>query len=202
MDTDIYIDPRSSIIGNVKIGGNSSIWPGAVLRADLTTITIGCFSSIQDNSVIHGDKGYPVEIANFITVGHGAVIHGSRVEDCCVIGMNSIIQNGSIIGKGSIVAAGANIKPGSIVPPFSLVVGNPGIIKENRYTDYILNLESAFIYFFLSRYYIKNGKMLTDEIDSVYQKAKEAAVKINNRYLNNEITNIDIQNIFGPDADL
>ncbi len=199
MDSTIYIDPRAAVIGEVTIGGNSSIWPGAVIRADLTSISIGCYSSIQDNCVIHGDKGHPAILGNFITVGHGAVIHGSTVEDCSVIGMNSTVQNDCVIGRGSIVAAGANVKPRTVVPPFSLVIGNPGIIKENWDTNYISNLEGALIYFFLSRYYIKYGKMLKDKVSAVYMKAKEEAVKINIRYKNNDFK--DISDIYIYDID-
>ncbi len=199
MNSTIYIDPRAFVIGDVSIGENSSIWPGAVLRADLTGISIGCYSSIQDNCVIHGDKGHPVNLGNFITVGHGAVIHGSTVEDCSVIGMNSILQNDCVIGKGSVIAAGANVKPRTVVPPFSLVIGNPGVVKENWDTNYTSNLEGALVYFFLSRFYIKHGNMLKDKISSVYMKAKEEAEKINIRYKNNDFT--DISNIYIYDID-
>lgn len=191
MNSKIFIDHRATILGDVTIGDNSSIWPGAVIRADLTGISIGCYTSIQDNCVIHGERGYPVNIGNFVTAGHGSVIHGSKVEDCVVIGMNAIVQNGSIIGKGSIIAAGTNIKQGTVIPPFSMAIGNPMVIKENRFSDYILNLEGSLIYYFLSRYYIKSGTMNKEKIEYIYQKANDESIRINNILMKNETININ-----------
>jgi len=126
-----YIDPRAVVIGNVTIGEDSSIWPGAVLRGDYNSIRIGARTSIQDNCVIHiqGEE-YSASVGDNVTVGHGVILHGCTVESNCLIGMGSILLNGSKIGTGSIVAAGTLIPERMEVPPGSLVMGVPGKVRR------------------------------------------------------------------------
>ncbi len=191
-----FIHQHASCIGRVTIGSNSSLWPGSVLRADLSTISLGDYSNIQDNSVVHCDMGHPVVIGHFVTVGHGSVIHGSHIDDLCLIGMKSVLLNGTRVGKGSIVAAGSVIRQDTVIPPFSLAVGNPAVVKPERYTDYLTVLESALIYYLLSRYYHNNTIPTSENIAKLYQRAKEEAILLNQKILEGEIpsslANLDI----------
>ncbi len=126
-----FIAPTASIIGDVQLGENSSVWYGAVLRGDVNSIRVGANTSIQDNCVLHGEAGqWPDIVGNRVTVGHGAILHGCTVEDDCLIGLGSVILNGCVIGTGSIIAAGAVIREGTHIPPRSLVAGVPGVIKR------------------------------------------------------------------------
>lgn len=131
-----YIDPSAQVIGNVTVGERSSIWPGAVARGDVHSITIGEETSIQDNSVLHCDApDYPLVVGSQVTVGHLVMLHGCTIEDGCVIGIGSVVLNGARIGKGSVVAAGAVVPEGMQVPPGSMVMGIPGKIKREVTAD-------------------------------------------------------------------
>nr|WP_048204213.1 gamma carbonic anhydrase family protein [Methanobacterium formicicum] len=112
-------------IGNVIIGKNSSLWYNAVIRGDIESITIGSFSNVQDNSVLHSSKDFPLKIGDYVSVGHAAVLHGCKVDDNCIIGMNSTLLNGSHIQKNSIVAAGSVVPGGKVFPEGHLIMGAP-----------------------------------------------------------------------------
>lgn len=126
----VYIAPNATIIGNVTIGENSSVWFNCVLRGDCDAIVIGKNTNIQDMTMCHEDYGKPLTVGNFVTIGHKCVVHGCTIEDDCLIGMGSIVMNGARIGRGSIVAAGSVILEDTEIPPFSLVAGVPGKIKR------------------------------------------------------------------------
>jgi carbonic anhydrase/acetyltransferase-like protein (isoleucine patch superfamily) len=111
----------AKIVGDVKIGQNSSVWYNAVIRGDMGSISIGESSNIQDNCVVHS----PAEIGDFVTVGHSAVVHACTVEENCIIGINSTLLDGAIIGKNSIVGAGALVTAGKEFPEASLILGAP-----------------------------------------------------------------------------
>jgi carbonic anhydrase/acetyltransferase-like protein (isoleucine patch superfamily) len=111
----------AKIVGEVKIGQNSSVWYNAVIRGDMGSITIGESSNIQDNSVVHS----PAKIGDFVTVGHSAVVHACTVEENCIIGINSTILDGAVIRKNSIVGASALVTAGKEFPEASLILGVP-----------------------------------------------------------------------------
>ena len=121
----IYLAPTAVVIGDVSIGRGSSVWYGAVVRADMDRIVIGEDCSVQDNAVVHVDAGVPTLLGSRITVGHGAVVHGCVVGDDCLIGMNATITSRAKVGSGSIVAAGAVVVEGAEFPPGSIVAGVP-----------------------------------------------------------------------------
>ncbi len=126
-----YIHPTAQIIGDVQIEKQANIWPGVVLRGDVSAIKVGELTNIQDNSVLHGDYDAPVILGKRVTVGHGAIVHGCTVGDGCLIGMGAIILTGAVIGEGCIIGAGALVGEGKVIPPNSVVVGIPGkVIKE------------------------------------------------------------------------
>ena len=120
-----YIAPGAHVMGQVKLGNESSVWFGVVIRADNEPIIIGDRTNIQENSVLHVDPGFPMTIGVDCTIGHGVVLHGCTIEDGCLIGMGSTIMNGARIGAGSVVGANALITEGKTFPPKSLIVGSP-----------------------------------------------------------------------------
>ena len=125
-----FIAENATVCGDVVLGKDSSVWFGAVMRAESEPMRIGARTNIQDNVTVHIDNGYPVAIGNDVTVGHNAVVHGCTVEDGVLIGMGSTVLNGAVIGEGSVVAAGALVLEGAVVPPNSLVAGVPAKVKK------------------------------------------------------------------------
>ena len=103
----VFIAPGAVVLGDVTIGKNSGIWYNAVVRGDRDSIVIGKESNIQDNAVVHLGSGYPVEIGDHVTIGHGAIVHGCKIGDNTMIGMGAILMNGCKIGKNCIIGAGA-----------------------------------------------------------------------------------------------
>ena len=127
----VYVDLTAQVIGDVEISDHSSVWMNAVVRGDVHLIRIGAHTNIQDNCVVHVFKElHPTHIGDRVTVGHGAILHGCRIESDVLIGMGAKILNGAVIGGDSIVAAGAVIAEGTIVPPGSLVMGVPGKVRR------------------------------------------------------------------------
>ena len=127
-----FLAENATIIGDVTIGKDCSIWFNTVLRGDVNTITIGDKVNIQDGAVIHTLYQRSVaKIGNNVSVGHNAVIHGAVVEDSCLIGMGAVILDNAVIGRGSIIAANALVLTGTIVEPGSIYAGVPARkIKE------------------------------------------------------------------------
>ena len=127
-----YIDVSAQVLGQVRVGPQSSVWMHAVLRGDVHTITIGARSNVQDNAVVHGQRGvWPVVVGDGCTIGHGAVVHGCVLEADVLVGMGAVILNGARIGAGSIVAAGAVVTEGMQIPAGSLVAGVPGKVRRS-----------------------------------------------------------------------
>jgi len=126
-----YIHPLASIIGNVTIGKNVYIGPGAVCRGDWGEIIIADGCNVQENCTIHMFPGTSVLLEESAHVGHGAVIHGATLKSNCLIGMNAVVMDQAVVGEESIIGALTFVREGFIIPPRSLVVGNPGkIIKS------------------------------------------------------------------------
>jgi carbonic anhydrase/acetyltransferase-like protein (isoleucine patch superfamily) len=131
IDPSCYVAPEAIIIGDAVIDKGCSIWPYAVIRADLSQVRIGEGSSIQEHCQIHGNPGRPIIIGKNVSVGHGAIVHAAQIGDFVIVGMNSTILDGAEIGSGSIVGANALVKEGMKVPEGSLVVGVPAkIVKQ------------------------------------------------------------------------
>ena len=122
-----YIDPAATIIGDVTIGEQSSVWPGVVIRGDVNWIRVGARTNVQDGSVFHVMKDeFPLTLGDNVTVGHGVILHGCTIESHVLIGMGCILLNNCRIGEGSIIAAGTLVPEGAVVPPGSLFMGHPG----------------------------------------------------------------------------
>jgi carbonic anhydrase/acetyltransferase-like protein (isoleucine patch superfamily) len=130
IDESCFIAASADIIGDVTIGAGSSVWYGTVIRGDMAPVVIGRNVSIQDNSVVHVDKGIPTFIGDNVTVGHAAVIHAATLEENCLIGMGAIVLDDARIGQGSLVGAGALVPPRKNIPPRSQVMGAPCVITK------------------------------------------------------------------------
>ena len=126
----VFVAWNATIIGDVEIGDNSSIWFGAVIRGDMAPIRIGCNTSIQDNCTVHTDMGITCSIGDNVTVGHNAVVHSCTVEEKSLVGLGANILNRAVIKTGSIVAAGSVVREGQVVGPFELVTGVPAVVKK------------------------------------------------------------------------
>lgn len=113
------------MLGDVRLGPESSVWYQCVLRADMEPITVGARSNIQDLTMIHVDEGVPCTIGDDVGVGHRAILHGCAIEDGCLIGMGGILLNHVRVGAGSVIGAGAVVTEGMQIPPGSLVLGVP-----------------------------------------------------------------------------
>ncbi len=129
IDDSAWVAPNATIIGKVRILAHASVFYGAVLRGDMDTIVLGEGSNIQDNCVVHTDTGIPTSIGAGVGVGHGAIIHGSTVEEGCLIGMSATLLNGSVIRAGSLIAAGALVLEGQEIPAGSLAAGVPAKVR-------------------------------------------------------------------------
>ena len=127
----VFIDDSAQVIGDVELGEESSVWMCVVIRGDVNRIRIGRRSNVQDGTVIHAmNRTHPTTIADHVTIGHSAVLHGCTIEDRCLIGMGAILLNGSTVGTGSIVAAGSLLVEDMKVPPGSLVMGSPAKVRR------------------------------------------------------------------------
>ena len=126
-----FVAENAALIGKVEIAEHVGVWYGAVIRADQDKVVIGPYSNVQDNATIHQTKGIPVILGEGVTVAHNAVVHGAKVGDNVMIGMNACVLNGAEIGENSIIAAGCVVKENAKIPAGSLVVGVPGrVVKE------------------------------------------------------------------------
>lgn len=121
----VMIAAGAAVVGEVILGDDVSIWYGAVLRGDLAPVTVGPRSNVQDGAVVHIGDLSPCAIGADVVVGHRAVLHGCRIEDDCLIGMQATILDDVVIGAGSVVGAGALVTQRTIVPPRSLILGSP-----------------------------------------------------------------------------
>lgn len=122
-----FISEAAYIIGDVEIGENSGVFPGAVIRGDFTSIKIGHNTMIEDNTVVH--SGSPVEIGDNITIGHSVVMHGVKIGNNCLVGNNATILDNAKIGSFCVIAAGCLVSQDSLIPDNSMVMGIPGVIK-------------------------------------------------------------------------
>jgi carbonic anhydrase/acetyltransferase-like protein (isoleucine patch superfamily) len=125
-----WVAPNATLVGDVAIGENASVFYGAVLRGDVGTIVVGAGSNIQDNVTMHTDAGLTVRVGSGVSVGHGAILHGCTIDDHCLVGMGATVLNGAVVGAGSLVAAGAVVLEGASIPPGSLVAGVPAKVRR------------------------------------------------------------------------
>jgi carbonic anhydrase/acetyltransferase-like protein (isoleucine patch superfamily) len=129
---DVFIAENATVIGDVHLGDEASVWFGAVLRGDYFSIRVGARSNIQDNAVVHITSGTAkTTIGDDVVVGHSAIIHGATIGNRCLIGMGSIVLDNAIVGDESLVAAGSLVAPDTVIPPRSVAMGRPArVVRE------------------------------------------------------------------------
>jgi len=135
-----FVSEAAYVVGDVEIGAGSSVWPGAVIRADYGLIKIGCNTHVEDNSVLHA--GVPVEIGDNVIIGHGAIVHGMKVGSNTLIGNNATILNYVEIGDDCVIAAGSLLPEKMKITDRSLVAGVPAKIKgetPSRLLEWVKN---------------------------------------------------------------
>ncbi|WP_353217199.1 gamma carbonic anhydrase family protein [Sandarakinorhabdus sp.] len=145
-----FVHPSAQIYGHVSIGPRASIWCNAVIRAEVAHVEIHEGANIQDFVMIHTDPGNPVIVGAYTSVTHHATLHGCRIGDHCLIGINATVYNGAQIGAGSIIGQHAYVKDRTIVPAHSIAVGSPAKVigtRDNRLPNRI-NAE----------FYMRNGE--------------------------------------------
>jgi len=136
-----FVSEAAYVVGNVEIGENSGIWPGAVVRGDFASIKIGANTMVEDNCVVHG--GEPMEIGDNVLIGHSVVIHGTRIGDNTLIGNNATILDDARIGSFCVVGAGCVVSQGMEIPDNSFVVGVPAEIKGQISPERRLQLQNG-----------------------------------------------------------
>lgn len=136
MDKKVFVAPNATVVGDVKLANNVSIWYGAVLRGDMGAISIGEGTNVQDNCVLHE----AVTVGKGCSIGHNAILHGCTVGDNCIIGMGAILLNGAVLGEHCLVGAGAVVTGKMNAPAGSLILGNPATVVKpltQEQIDYI-----------------------------------------------------------------
>jgi carbonic anhydrase/acetyltransferase-like protein (isoleucine patch superfamily) len=146
----VYVHPSATIIGQVTIDENSSVWPGAVIRGDINFIRIGKNTNIQDLSILHVNhrskddpEGSPLIIGDNVTIGHAVILHGCTIEDECLIGMGSIVMDKVVIEKHVLLAAGSLVSSGALLERGHLYMGRPAKKVRALTEDEILSLQES-----------------------------------------------------------
>lgn len=156
-----FVHKTAVLTGNVTLGENASVWPCAVLRADIAAITVGDNSNIQDNACVHVNYNCPAVIGKGVTVGHGAVVHGSKIGDNCLIGMNAVVLE-SEIGPNCLIGAGSVVTAGKSIPSGSLVMGVPAkVVRELSEDEINSMLQNAREYVRLAKEYKDKAEPLS-----------------------------------------
>lgn len=154
----VYIAKGAVVLGDVTLGDFSSVWFNAVLRGDINRIVVGHHSNVQDNSVFHLADEYPCVLGDYVTVGHGAIVHACRVGNEVLVGMGSIILDGVVVGDQSIVGAGALITQGQEIPPGSMVLGSPAKVVRSLSPPERARIKGfAEKYVAVAKYYLSKG---------------------------------------------
>jgi carbonic anhydrase/acetyltransferase-like protein (isoleucine patch superfamily) len=144
-----FVHPQATVIGNVTLGPQSSVWPQAVLRGDYGAISIGSGSSVQDGAVVHATNDLSTTVGDDVVIGHLAHLEGCTINDRVLIGVGSIVLHDAVVESGATVAAGAVITNNMRVPARSLAVGIPATIKEDRSDPEMIEL--------MAKVYVDNG---------------------------------------------
>lgn len=138
---EIFLDPSAQVIGRVRIGDYSSVWPGCVLRGDINDIVIGKYTNIQDLSILHVETNRACKVGNYVTVGHNVVLHACTVKDQSLIGIGSVVLDGAVIGEGTIVGARSLVTHGQKLKSGCLYFGSPAKLVRKLSRAEISNLK-------------------------------------------------------------
>ncbi len=155
------------ICGDVTLGADCSIWFGAVLRGDIAPITLGLAVNVQDGAVLHCDTGEPLTIGDWVSIGHGAVVHGKLIGAGTLIGIKAVVLGGAVIGKNCIVAAGAVVSPGTRVSDGQVVMGVPAKVVRPVRPDELERLRDN------NRLYIELAAAHTEHPEKFYRRREK-----------------------------
>ena len=150
IDSTAYVHPDAVIIGDVRIGPESSVWPGVVIRAERDSVIIGARSNVQDGTVIHVSEGLPTTVHDDVLIGHLAHLESCIVHDGAFIGSGSMVLHRAVIGTGAVVAGPATVLDDTIVPPGALAVGTPATIRPGAAREGMALMGA--------RYYVDEGR--------------------------------------------
>ena len=138
-----WVAAEAVVIGDVTLGERVTVLPGAIIRGDNDSITVGDDSNLQDGAVLHADPGFPLAIGAGVTVGHQAMLHGCTIGDGSLIGIQAVLLNGAVIGRDSLVGAGALVTEGKTFADRSLVIGAPARVLRELSDAAIADLRAA-----------------------------------------------------------
>lgn len=154
----VYIAQGAVVLGDVTLGDHSSVWFNAVLRGDINRIVVGKGSNIQDNCVVHLADEYPCIIGEYVTVGHGAIVHACTLHNEVLVGMGATVLDGAVVGEQCLIGAHALVTPGTVIPPGSMVLGSPAKVVRALNAGERANLKLwAEKYVKVSEFYLRNG---------------------------------------------
>ena len=147
-----WVADSADVTGQVSLGEDASVWFGVVIRGDVERITVGRGANIQDNSVLHADRGSPLVIGDNVTVGHQAMLHGCTIGENSLIGIQAVVLNGARIGKNCLVGAGALVTEGKDFPDGSMIIGSPAKVIRQLTPEQIEGLKKS------AEHYIENAR--------------------------------------------
>ncbi|KKC31765.1 gamma carbonic anhydrase family protein [Devosia psychrophila] len=147
-----WIAPTAVLVGDIAVGAEAGIWFGVVARGDIEAISIGARTNVQENCVLHTDKGYPLVIGDNVTIGHGAIVHGCTIGDNSLIGMGATVLNGAKIGKNCLIGANALVTENKVIPDNSMVLGAPGKVVRQIDEEGVKSLAAS------AERYVRNAR--------------------------------------------
>ena len=153
-----YIAANATVIGDVVLGNNASVWWNVVIRGDNDRITLGENVNIQDGSVLHTDEGVPLTLEKDVSVGHMAMLHGCTVKEGSLIGIKAVVLNRAVIGRECLIGANALIAEGKVIPDRSLVIGAPGRVVRQLSDDEVKMMRG------IARHYVENASRYLREL--------------------------------------
>ncbi len=156
-----WVAPNATVIGDVRLAENASVWWNAVLRGDNDPITIGENTNIQDGSVLHTDAGVPLTLGRDVTVGHLVMLHGCTVGDGSLIGIKSVILNRAVIGRNCLIGANTLIPEGKVIPDRSLVMGSPGKVVRELTDEEVARLLAS------AAHYVENARRYAARLQEI-----------------------------------
>lgn len=144
---DGWVADTATVIGQVELGQQASVWFGAVVRADNSLIHIGHFSNVQENAVLHTDTGIDLWVGDYVTIGHKAMLHGCTIGNNSLIGINSVILNHAVIGQNCIIGANSLVTESQIIPDNSLVMGSPAKVVRQLDADTVSKIKQSALHY-------------------------------------------------------
>ena len=156
-----YVAPNATLIGNVVLQSESSVWFNVVIRGDDETITVGARSNVQDGSVLHADPGVPLTLGTSVSVGHLVMLHGCTVGEGSLIGIKAVVLNGARIGRDCLVGANTLIGEGKTIPDRSLVMGSPGRVVRTLSDDEVARIRA------IADHYVANGRRFRSDLSPI-----------------------------------